>query len=144
PRDPCSLVTRQEVEALMGPLRGDPHASEDGDGCVLPVDQEFFGEPVERVLEVQWRDGFYALGQERQAMGMAQRTMAAHMDPDIPSVGENVAGEAEPWDERITLMGGVVTVVKRDVLLRIAGDGLAGFDEVRAESLLRSALGRLQ
>jgi hypothetical protein len=70
--------------------------------------------------------------------------MAAHMDPDIPSVGENVAGEAEPWDERITLMGGVVTVVKRDVLLRIAGDGLAGFDEVRAESLLRSALGRLQ
>lgn len=144
PRDPCSLVTRAEAEALMGPMRGDPHVAEDGDACLFPLAAEFLGEPVERSLEVQWADGFYALGQERQAMGMAAGLMPQVAgDEDVPSIGENTAGEAEPWDERITLLGGVITVIKRDVLLKIAADGMGGFDEAKALVLLRKAAGRI-
>jgi len=65
------------------------------------------------------------------------------MGTDIPSLGENAAGEKEPWDERITLLGGVVTVVRRDVLLGIAGNGVNGFDEAKALKLLRVAAQRI-
>jgi hypothetical protein len=143
PRDPCSLVTRAEVEAAMGRLRAAPHASEDGRECVFPVDAVFLGTPVERSLQVQWADGFYALGQERQAMGLASKSMAGVMGADLPSLGENAAREKEPWDERITLLGGVITVIKRDVLLKLAADGMGGFDEAKALALLRAAAARI-
>ena len=142
--DPCSLLTRAEVEAAMGALRADPHEAEDGSGCVYPLDQEFFGEPVDRMLEVQWSDGFYALGQERQAMGSAAKAMAAYVSgDDTPALGE-VRADEEPWDERITLLGGVITVVKHDVLLKMAGEGMGDFDEDKALGLLRTAVGRIR
>lgn len=143
PRDPCSLVTRAEAEALMGKLRADPHVSEDGTECVFPLDASFMGTPVDQTLTVQ-ADGFYSLGQARLSMGMAPKIMAAHgMGSDIPALGENAAGEKEPWDERITLVGGVITVVRRDVLLGIAGNGVNGFDEAKALKLLRVAAQRI-
>jgi hypothetical protein len=141
-RDPCTLVTRAEAEALLGKLRAAPHISEEGDACVFPLAMDFMGTPVDQELQVQWHDGFYALGQERGALGMATKVMTNDMG-DIPSLGENTAGEAEPWDERITLIGGVVTVVKHDVLLKIAANGVGGFDEAKALTLLRLAAGRL-
>ena len=143
PRNPCSLVTRAEAEALMGTLRADPHPSEDGTECVFPMNAVFMGTPVDQTLSVQWSDGFYALGQERQAMGMAGKVMARSMGPDIPAVGENAAGEKEPWDERITLLGGVVTVIRRDVMLKTAATGVQGFDEAKALKLLRTAAQRI-
>lgn len=142
--DPCSLLTRPEVEAAMGKLRADPHPDEDGAGCVYPLDMEFFGEPVDRLLEVRWDDGFHALGEERQAMSMAGGAMATFVSgADTPELGSAVSDEG-PWDERVTLLGGVVTVVKRDVLLKIAADGMGGFDESRALDLLRVAVGRIE
>jgi hypothetical protein len=142
--DPCSLLTRAEVEAAMGALRADPHEAEDGSGCVYPLDMEFFGEPVDRSLEVQWTDGFYALGQERQALGSAAKAMAAYVSgDDTPALGEARTG-GEPWDEQITLLGGVVTVVKHDVLLKMAGEGMGGFDEDKALGLLRAAVARIE
>jgi len=141
--DPCSLVTRQEVEAAMGPLRADPHSDEDGRECVFPLDMEFFGEPVERALEVQWSDGFYALGGELQAIGAAGKAMASMMGDDMPELGE-VGKGGEPWDEQVTLLGGVITVVKNDVLLKIPADGVGGFDEEKALGLLRAAAGRVR
>jgi hypothetical protein len=143
--DPCSLLSRAEVEAAMGPLRADPHSSEDGSECVFPLDQEFFGEPADRALEVTWNDGFYLLGQERQALGMAGNAMASFMgDEDMPSLGDVTGGEGEPWDEQITLLGGMVTVVKGDVMLRLAGDGMFGFGEEEALGLLRAAAQRIR
>lgn len=143
PRDPCSLVTKAEAESLMGELRADPHPSDEGDACVFPLAGEFFGTPADRSLEVQWSDGFYALGQDRQAMGGAAKAMATVMGPDIPALGENAAGEKEPWDERITLMGGMITVIKHDVLLKIPADGMGGFNEDKALALLRIAANRI-
>jgi hypothetical protein len=140
--DPCSLVTREEVEAAMGPLRADPYADEKG--CVFPVDQVFFDTPVDRELEVQWNDGFHTFGQEIQAMGMAGSAMAAFVGgDDMPELGE-VGGAGEPWDERVTLLGGMITVVKKDVLLKIPADGMYGFEEEKALALLRAAVGRIR
>jgi hypothetical protein len=143
-RNPCELVTRQEVEALMGPLLEDPKPSEDGSGCEFRTDKKFLNEPVVRELEVQWTDGFYTLGQERSATGMAVKAMKRHVDEETPdSLSQEAVGEAEPWDERMTLMPGLITVVKNDVLLKIPGDGVFGFDEQKALQLLRIAVGRL-
>lgn len=142
-RNPCELVTRAEVEALMGPLKADPHPSEDGTECEFPTIQELFGSPVTRSLKVTWTDGFYAFGQERQGVAGGTRIMAAQVEADLPTLSREAAGEAEPWDERITLLGGLITVVKADVMLQTAGDGVAGFDEAKALALLRIAAGRL-
>lgn len=141
--DPCRLVTRAEVERLMGPLRSDPRPADDGSGCEFATTQEMLGQPVTRTLEVTWNDGFYLLGQERMGAAGAAKTMATHLDADLPTLSEEAAGGGEPWDERLSLLGGLITVVKRDVLLRIAGDGVGGFDEGKAMALLRLAVSRL-
>lgn len=127
----------------MGKLRADPHPSQDGTECVFPVDASFMGYPVNQTLTVHWSDGFYEFGQGRASMGMASKMMARQMGPDMPRIGENVAGEKEPWDERTTLVGGVVTVVRKDVLLGVAGNGVNGFDEAKALKLLRLAAQRI-
>jgi len=142
-RSPCDLITRQEAEALMGTLSEDPKVNEDGTGCEFVTDKKMMDYPVSFTLEVQWRDGFYALGQEREAIGGAAKAMAVHVDPDIPDLSEQAAGEAEPWDERITLLGGVIEVVKDDVLLKIAASGAFGFDEEKGLQVLRIAAGRI-
>lgn len=140
--DPCRLVTRAEAEALMGPLDADPRAASDGSGCEFKTKQEFFGHQVTRKLEVAWRDGFYLLGQEVNGMGGAAKVMANQMDPDLPALGRDTVDRAEPWDQKLTLMG-VVAVVKGDVLLKIGGDGIGGFDEKKALALLRSAVAKI-
>jgi hypothetical protein len=143
-RNPCELVTRQEVETLMGPLLANPAPAADGSGCEFRTDKTFLNEPVVRKLEVQWTDGFYTLGQERSAAGLAVKTMKLHVDQETPdSLSQEALGEGEPWDERMTLMPGIITVVKGDILLKIAGDGVYDFDETRALQLLRIAAGRL-
>lgn len=143
PRNPCSLVTRQEVEGLMGRLRGDPVASADNSECEFPVDAEMLGSPVTNTLTVEWRDGFHSLGQELLATGMASKMMNQEMGGDIPTLGTSASSPQEPWAEMHVLLGGMVTVVKSDVLLKIAGHGVGGFDEEKAKALLRIAVGRL-
>ncbi len=142
-RNPCDLVTRAEVEALMGALESNPEPDADRTGCQFATKLEFFGSKVVRTLEVTWTDGFYLLGQEASAIGGAAKIMANQMDADLPRLGQDTVGEAEPWDQRVTLLGGVIRIVKGDVGLQIAGDGLGGFDEAKALALLRLAARRL-
>lgn len=65
------------------------------------------------------------------------------MDTDLPSLSEEGAGGDEPWDERMTLVGGLITVVKGDVALQLNGEGVGGFDEKKALAMLRIAVRRL-
>lgn len=149
PRNPCFHITRKEAEALMGKLRADPHPSEKGDACIFPVDVPGLakaGFPMNRELDVQWSDGFYSLGQARQSMGLAHQVMTKFMGPtegEIPKLGENTVGEKEPWDERLTYLGGNIAVVKHDVLLDIPADDVNGFDEQKALELLRMVAKRI-
>lgn len=141
PRDPCSLVTRAEAETLMGPLRADPAASADGSECSFTLKEEAFGTPIENVLRVQWRGGFYSLGEERLATGMAKTVMTQDMG-EVPDLEQNTSGGAEPWDDAQVLLGGRVTVVARDMLFQAIGTGFNGFDEAKARELLRIAVRR--
>ena len=142
-RNPCELVTREEVEALMGPLAGDPRPSADGSECDYPTPHDVFGSQLVRTLTVVWRDGFHAFGQERMAVAGATQIMAAQVDPDLPELSDTTTGASEPWDERITLVGGVVTVVKADVMLQFSGDAIGGFSDARALEMLRIAVRRI-
>lgn len=142
-RNPCDLLTRAEVEAAMGPLKEAPRPTADRSECEFITTQEFFGEPVTRALKVTWTDGFYAFGQQRLGVTGAKKIMEAQIDADLPTLSESAGGKGEPWDERITLVGGEITVVKADAMLQLVGDGIGGFDEAKALGLLRIAAGRL-
>ena len=139
PRDPCSLVTRAEAETLMGPLRTDPRPSEDGDGCDFTLVEELLGVPIVIPLRVEWRDGYYQLGEERLATGMAQTVMGQAMG-EIPDLSRDGSGADAPWDDSQSLLGGRVIVVAHDMLFETIGTGVNGFDEARAAALLRMAV----
>ena len=141
PRNPCTLVTRAEAEALMGPLRDDPTPSEDGTECNFTLREEAFGSPIVNLLTVAWRDGYYLLGEERLATGMAETVMTQDMG-EIPELARNSSGEGEPWDDSQVLLGGRVIVVARDMLFQAIGTGFNGFDEAKATELLRIAVQR--
>ena len=141
PRDPCSLVTRAEVEALMGPLRADPTISKDGTECNFVLQGEMLGYPIENMLKVQWSLGYHELGMERGSAGMAQTVMSKDMG-EIPELQQNSGGAGEPWDDEQILLGGRVTVVARDILFQTLGTGIGGFDEAKAKALLRIAVRR--
>jgi hypothetical protein len=73
PRDPCSLVTRDEATAILGKLVGDPKGDEHSCTFTVPSPlREGTTMPVE--LTVQWTGGFYDFGQEKEASGMAQKS----------------------------------------------------------------------
>ena len=146
PGNPCSLVTRAEAESLMGPLAGNPEPAADGSACRFPTPHTFGGEPVVNELEVQWTGGFYTLGQDRQAMGLATSTLAREFGGDVPPVarGSGSSSEPEPWDDYQGIMGGVMMAVTNDILLQTAGHGVGGFGEAQARELLRIASRRIQ
>lgn len=140
PGDPCSLLTKAEAEAFFGPLRADPQASENGDECVYTLQDEMFGTPIQNSLMVQWQMGFYTLGMERQSTGMAQKMMSQAMS-EIPDLAKNDSAN-EPWDDEQLLLGGLMTVVARDILLQTVASGIGGFDEGKARELLRLVVPR--
>ena len=73
PRDPCSLVTRDEATAILGKLVGDPKGDEHSCTFTVPSPlREGTTMPVE--LTVQWTGGFYDFGQEKEANGLAQKS----------------------------------------------------------------------
>jgi hypothetical protein len=73
PRDPCSLVTRDEAAAILGKLIGDP--TSDDHGCTFTVPSPLrAGTTVPVYLRVQWTGGFYDFGQEKEVDGMARKS----------------------------------------------------------------------
>jgi hypothetical protein len=73
PRDPCSLVTRDEAAAILGKLIGDPASDEHG--CTFTVPSPLrAGTTMPVYLRVQWTGGFYDFGQEKEVDGMARKS----------------------------------------------------------------------
>jgi hypothetical protein len=73
PRDPCSLVTRDEAAAILGKLIGDPTSDEHSCTFTVPSPlREGTTMPVQ--LTVQWKGGFYDFGQQKVANEMAQHS----------------------------------------------------------------------
>jgi hypothetical protein len=130
PRDPCTLVTRAEFEAIMGPLTADP--TSDGTSCTYPAASGTV------VLRVGWTNGYRQLFSQRGAAlnahamtnqqffnldsgikdlraGMAKK---AAPGTTLPSANDTVV--SGPWDDsRQSGLEGTTAVVKLDVIMEL-------------------------
>lgn len=63
-RDPCSLVTKAEATAILGPLTGDPQS--DKSGCTFTIPSPMGqGQTMPVLLRVSWTGGFNEFGSQK-------------------------------------------------------------------------------
>jgi hypothetical protein len=145
PRDPCTLVSRRDVEGILGTLAGDPDSHESGCTYTLAARRGLGGQVVE--LAVQWRDGFAALEQARASAAIVQRqvgggSLGAGGDSGFKGFMQQVQGVmrsqgmgvqmsdsgsglqndsavAGPWDEASLVAGLGFSAVRSDVLVSV-------------------------
>jgi hypothetical protein len=167
PRDPCTLVDRGDVEAILGKLAGDPSPDPDQSGCTytLAASRGLGGQEVH--LQVQWRDGFMALEGSRSTAALVQQHVGvsvpagAGADSGFGKFMQQVQGAlrsqgvgtqmgnggvvtdtavAGPWDEASLIAGVGFSAVKEDVLLSL---DLRTIPYDQAKALIAKAMQRL-
>lgn len=72
PRDPCSLVTKDEATAILGKLEGDPKSDAMGCTFLVPSPLGHGTMPVE--LAVAWTGGFDKFGEQKIVNGMVEKS----------------------------------------------------------------------
>lgn len=72
PRDPCSLVTKDEAAAILGKLEGDPKS--DTMGCTFLVPSPLGHGTMPVLLAVSWDHGFGKFGEQKIVNGMAEKS----------------------------------------------------------------------
>jgi hypothetical protein len=112
-RPVCTLLTREEVEALLGPLTAAPSGSERD--CTWRyqrkgIDGKLRDWPLE--VKVRWRGGFADL---RDSVQLAGKVMSSLMGGAGPS--PESAQLAGPWDEAAVAVD--FMAVRKDVIVRI-------------------------
>lgn len=144
-RDPCSLLTRAEVEAIIGPLSADPQSN--GDRCEYQRTTEGpYGKMRSVVdLSVDW---FGGLGALHQNVGLRQgfaKGFTAGL-PGAKEIESGLRGGALPpspyWEVAYaggTTAGGVAAV-KNDVMIGV--DAL-GLPHAQAVTILEKAMAKL-
>jgi hypothetical protein len=76
PRDPCSLVTKEEAAAILGKLAGEP--TSDKDGCTFPVPSPLGnGATMPVLLGVDWSGGFNRFGEAKSTNELAEKSFMA-------------------------------------------------------------------
>lgn len=167
PRDPCTLVSRADAEAILGALASDPVSDRSQTTCTytLAARRGLGGQEVQ--LSVQWRDGFAALEGARSTAAIVQRNVGgmpsgAAGDSGFGNFMQQVQGVmrsqgigtqmgnsglrsdsavAGPWDEASLIAGLGFSAVKQDVMLSIDLRTVS-YDQARA--LIARAMQRLQ
>ena len=170
PRDPCTLVSRAEAEAILGTLASDPVSDASQTSCTytLAGHRAFAGQEVR--LAVQWRDGFAALEGARSTAALVQRQVGGGPPPGaLGGTGDSGFGRfmqqvqgvmrsqgigtqmtdsglktdsavAGPWDEASLVAGLEFSAVRQDVLLSLDLRTVP-YDQARA--LIAKAMQRL-
>ena len=87
PRDPCSLVTKDEAAAILGKLEGDPKS--DAMGCTFLVPSPLGHGTMPVLLAVSWDHGFDKFGEQKIVNGMAEKSFIG------PVMGGAGADEAD-------------------------------------------------
>lgn len=116
-RDPCSLVTREEAEVILGPLTAAPLRSDSGKGnaCTYVFKMENF--PASTDMKVYWTRGYEAFAGEMHVQGLVgSRVMPRLTDSLVKGTEAPPPGIPGPWDE--------------------AGDGAARFLAVRHDVMI--------
>lgn len=111
PRDPCSLVTKAEAVAILGPIEGEPKSDKDGCTFLVPSPMGQGTMPVE--LSVTWQGGFAKYGEGKMVNQMYSKSFAeptmqgAGMTPDAEKkMGADSEGRAAIEQGR-KMMGGL-------------------------------------
>jgi hypothetical protein len=144
--DPCSLLTRGEAEAVLGPLTADPISNKDT--CTYPRSPDGrIRTDVE--LKVMWSGGYSDLRQ-KTALGrsLAQGFVGAnsYLSPQAAKGVQSILAGAAPkssdaWELSGPTVAGGVSAVKNDVQVSLDGNSLK---RVQAEQLLSQAMPRIQ
>lgn len=147
-REPCSVFPRKDVEAVLGPLTGDP--VNQGTACVfnLPRNSMFLSYVS---VEVQWSGGFKRMSRELWAARDATGGFAAKITPggggtdamradtgvqkqigrmdartgakvnqDAIFLKTDTTGQPKgPWDEAAVVAGGEFAAVRKDVYMAV-------------------------
>jgi hypothetical protein len=129
PVDPCTLLSRADAEALMGPLAGDPKS--DHDICTYPrAGQGNINLSAE--LKVQWKGGYSDLREKSAIAGSFAKGFLSGqgLDPNARKGGEQTTAGAAPtanpaWEASGPTVAGGVSAVKHDVLVSIDSMGLS-------------------
>jgi hypothetical protein len=135
PVDPCSLLSRTEVEALIGPLAGDA-ASHGTDECTNPV-APLNGVPRAYDLNVKW-DGGYAQWRSTAFIGDLAGSAMRIGDGKPAAESEKLIEalvSADTWSHAGVVYNDFV-IVKKDVLLKL---DMRLLDHAAARNLLAAA-----
>jgi len=143
PRDPCALITRAEVEAIVGKLAGDPTSNDDR--CVYQhVIEGTFGPTY--VVKVRWTGGLSDVRQQNETAA----TFTTGFVKNMPLSGERkealqsslIGDDVAPnpaWDAaHFSIMG--LSAVKKDVSVSIEPQGGSREDAIR---LMEKAMSKL-
>ena len=155
PRDVCSLLTRAEVEAIVGKLAADPVAHKQ-DGCTYNLPTVPQSVPQSYDLEVRWRGGYYQWRSDRYvnhiggaAVGQVASDVVKEMGGSLPEQkpqsheeADSGGGTAVPADpaESVSDDGMHFVVVKKDVQVSVNSRFV---DKERAKALLAAAAARI-
>jgi len=137
-RDPCVLLTRQEAEAVLGPLVVSPYRSGKDGPLAYPngTSCSYFTRGHHLlVLTPRWSDGKSALAATRGVEGIMGRVVGNSSDQSADTL-------EGPWDQAAIDIDGRLALLKGDRLLEIQYL-MSSTDEAGALKLARSALERL-
>lgn len=133
--DPCSLLTRAEVEAVLGPLAQPPYRSQDSNPLVRgdgPACTWFAAGHRALVLTPTRSEGRMIFNMTSGISGLTAKVTGA-------AATTNVAG---PWDARGTSPVGALTYLKGDQLLAFQHRA-SGLTDQQVNTLARLAIPRL-
>ena len=135
--DPCSLLTRTEAEAVLGPLVAEPFRTREGTRTPDPAGPSCAyatGGDRALLLTPEWRYGKLTLDAERLVGGMIRRVA------DLPGAAADTLEGG--WDEAVVSVSGL-TLRKGARSLSIGYEGssadLAGAMRIAAPALVRLA-----
>jgi len=139
PVDACTLLTRSEAEAVIGPLTGDP-VSHGTDECAYPA-QPANGIPRVYDLNVKWDGGYAKWRSLPHIVNMVGNAMAIKGDAQSPepATAEEAPGAGDSWAHAGIVYNDFV-IVKKDVEFRL---DLRGLDRVAGRRLVVAAARRI-
>jgi hypothetical protein len=166
-RDACSLLTRAEVEAILGPLLADPRPnSKDGTDCWYRFTQAesedstlkdapaafksilggltggktgMVSGAVDTALTITWRGGFRALHEGQQVAGAATGAFGG-----LPGMPKRETGKMDgPWTEAAQTSL-TFTAVKKDVAVSVDTEPMLSNKQVELRRrLVAAAIGKI-
>jgi hypothetical protein len=135
-RDPCSVLSQKEVEAVVGSLTAAPSA-DGAANCSYPIAPEG-GMPRAYVIHYLWEGGIAdvrSTGHIVNVGGMAMGGAPAKAEDPLPPK----AAPGEPWD-RAGVMYNDFVALKKDVEVKIDHRGL---DDAKVKALVAAAMRKI-